>query len=152
MVEVEGSNIPDLSFLLLAVTVDGIVGRSAPFSSEQRRSHDKSKQSELPLVWSDDSDYYYYGESEEADSADNDFSLLFGPPPPAPSTIKPTTTTNHFSSVSTDKVRITSVPVRSTTDPYHRNLQKARVQYTASGIFQLYFCTSVKLRIYRTPT
>ena len=149
MVEVDHSNIPDLSFLLLAVTVDGIVGQSAPFYSEQR-SHDKSKESEIPLVWSDDSDYYYYGESDEADSADNDFSLLFGRPPPAPSTIKPTTTINHFftySSASTDRVGSTSVPGRSATDNYHRNLQNARVQYTTSGIFQLYLCTSVRIRI-----
>ena len=131
MVYDDHNDVPDPSFLLLAVTVNGIVGRSAPFYSEQKRSYDKSKEPELPLEPSDDSDNE---ESDEADSTDNDFSLLFGRPPPA-----------HITST-TDKVRSTSVPVQSAIDPNYRNLQEARLQYTTSGKF---LCTSTNTRIRR---
>ena len=134
MIYDDHNDVPDPSFLLLAVTVNGIVGRSAPFYSEQKRSYDKSKEPELPLVPSDDSDNEG---SDEADSTDNDFSLLFGRPPPA-----------HITST-TDKVRSTSVPVRSAIDPNYRNLQEARLQYTTSGKFQLCLCTSTNTRIRR---
>ena len=97
------TNVDGLSFLLLAVTVNGIIGRSSPSypgSSEVNPAAHTGKTAAqgLPIVGHRDSEYYYYEENEDAEAVENDFSLLFGPPPPRTTTLTTTSTESITSS------------------------------------------------------